>query len=182
MDSLPSTFIIEVDGRPISKFNGFVDDWGLQVCKLVEGGSEPAVFELRGRRLMSDGYVLNRYAIEDMSLMPKRVIWIKLGDPGDIPNVVAKKNGDDYSLAISGRVLCSSSLCLLLILWVDGTLAARDSIVVADILGSKLFPSDIWTQTDYSKTYQNEPSSRCDSSCKQLATVSLWPVRLLLQP
>jgi hypothetical protein len=181
MDSLPSTFFIEIDGRPISKFNGTVDDWSGELCKLVEGGSEPAVFELRGGRLMSDGHILTRHHIEDLSLMPKRVLWIRPDDRANQHKVVAEKNGDDYSLTISGRVLCSSSLCLLLILWVGGTLMARDGIVVADIMRRKLFPSDIWTQTDYSKRNQTEPSSRCDSSCKQLATVSLWPVRLLPQ-
>lgn len=181
MDSLPSTFIIEIDGRSISKFNGPVDERNGQLCKLVEGGSEPAVFELREGRLMSDGHLLTRYYIEDLSLMPKRVLWLKPDDRHNQPDVVAQKNGDDYSLTISGRVLCSSSLCLLLILWVGGNLMVRDGIVFADVMRRKLFPSDIWTQTDYSKRNQTEPSSRCDSSCKQLATVSLWPVRLLPQ-
>ena len=182
MDSLPSTLIIEIDGRPISKVNGPMDEWDGQSCKLVEGGSESAVFELRGSRLMSEGHILSRHFVEDLSLRPKRVLWFKPENRYNEHRVVAEKDGDDYSLTISGRVLYSSSLCLLLILWVGCPLMVRDGIVVADIMRRKVFPSDIWTQTDYFKRNQAEPSSRCDSSCKELATVSLWPVRLLLQP
>ncbi|RYN99354.1 hypothetical protein AA0120_g1610 [Alternaria tenuissima] len=117
MDSLPSTFIIEIDGRPISKVNGPMDEWDGQLCKLVEDGSEPAVFELRESRLMSNGHILTRHFVEDLSLMPKRVLWFKPDNRYNEHRVVAEKNGDDYSLTISG-----------------GTLMVRDGIVVADIL------------------------------------------------
>ncbi|KAH8635091.1 hypothetical protein IG631_10492 [Alternaria alternata] len=142
-----------------------MDEWDGQSCKLVEGGSEPAVFELRESRLMSEGHVLSRHFVEDLSLRPKRVLWFKPENRYNEHRVVAEKNGDDYSLTISG--------CPLMV---------RDGIVVADIMRRKVFPYDTWTQTDYFKRNQVEPSSRCDSSCKQLAIVSLWPVRLLPQP
>jgi hypothetical protein len=104
MDSLPGPFTIEIDGKPISKVNGPLDEetFGGQTCKHAKTGSEPAVFELKECRLISDGLVLSRGMVEDRSLMPKRVLWFKADEHPDPHRVIAHKNGNDYLLQMSG--------------------------------------------------------------------------------
>ncbi|CAG5184979.1 uncharacterized protein ALTATR162_LOCUS11177 [Alternaria atra] len=105
MDSLPRPFTIEIDGKPISKVNGPLDEdtFGGQTCKHAKTGSEPAVFELKECRLISDGLVLSRGMIEDRSLLPKRVLWFKADEHPDPHRVIAHKNGNDYLLQMSGN-------------------------------------------------------------------------------
>lgn len=139
MDSLPGPFTIEINGKPISKLSGPLDESSAGPCKHAETGSEPAVFELSENRLMSNGHMLTRYMVEDMSLMPKRVYWFRADDHDTKYRVVAKKNGDGYSLTMSGIMLRSASLCSLLT-FVDATLTVRDGAIYADLLQRKLFP------------------------------------------
>ncbi|KNG51986.1 hypothetical protein TW65_00371 [Stemphylium lycopersici] len=113
MDSLPAPFTIEIDGTPITKVSADAND-----KTHAQVGSEPAVFELKDKRLQCDGHFLARTIVEDRSFLPKRVWWFK--PDTDIPthDVVATKDGDSYQLKFS-----------------NAGLMTRDGGVFADLMG-----------------------------------------------
>lgn len=97
MDSLPAPFTIEIDGRPVAKPQADTQD-----RTHAKTGSEPAVFELKDKRLQSNGHVLARALAEDRSLMPKMVFWFKADTAMPIHDVVATQDGESYKLEFSG--------------------------------------------------------------------------------
>lgn len=97
MDSLPAPFSIEIDGSPISKPASDAQDQ-----THASTGTEPAVFELKNKRLQCDGHVLARALAEDRSFSPKKVWWFKADTATPIYDVVANKDGDSYQLQFSG--------------------------------------------------------------------------------
>ncbi|KAG9190305.1 hypothetical protein G6011_08393 [Alternaria panax] len=107
MDSLPRPFTIEVDGKPIAKVNGPLDEesYDGQTCKHAKTGSEPAIFELKQYRLISDGLVLSRELVEDLTLKPKRVYWFRADTYPVHHRVIAGKDGNNFSLQMSGSTL-----------------------------------------------------------------------------
>ena len=108
MDSLPAPFTIEIDGHAIAKPEADSPD-----RTLATTGAEPAVFELKDKRLQSNGHVLARALSEDRSLAPKKVFWFKADTSTPIFDVVATQDGDAYKLEFSGmsclRVAVQSS-------------------------------------------------------------------------
>lgn len=93
MDSLPKPFTVEIDGKPINKADANAED-----RTHAKVGSEPAVFELKDKRLHCDGYILARSQKEDRSLLPKQVMWFKADTDEPTHDVTAKKEGGDYTL------------------------------------------------------------------------------------
>ena len=96
MDSLPKPFTIEVNGKPISMVDDIPD--GREHAKV---GSEPAVFELKNKRLQCDGHILARSLVEDRSLLPKRVYWFPADSSEQTHDVTASKDGEEYRLHFS---------------------------------------------------------------------------------
>ncbi|KAK7429444.1 hypothetical protein QQZ08_004036 [Neonectria magnoliae] len=101
MASIDRDFTIIVDGQPISNPRG--DDDRIH----AEAGSDAAVFSLRDSRLQSGDWFLGRFAIEDRSLMPKRVYWFKAGsdEEHNIQPVHARQKGESYELRFSDAPL-----------------------------------------------------------------------------
>ncbi|EOA84010.1 hypothetical protein ACJQWK_00731 [Exserohilum turcicum] len=115
MDSLPAPFTIEIDGTPIAKAPADAAD-----RTQAHIGTEPAaVFELKDKRLQSDGHILARALSEDRSFSPKKVMWFKADTTVPVYDVVAAQDGEDYSLQFSGAGLMAS-----------------DGQVFADIMGT----------------------------------------------
>lgn len=141
MDSLPAPFTIEIDGTPIAKAPADAAD-----RTQAHIGTEPAaVFELKDKRLQSDGHILARALSEDRSFSPKKVMWFKADTTVPVYDVVAAQDGEDYSLQFSGTLLLLLWSCLLvhllfsLLLTAAGAgLMASDGQVFADIMGSEL--------------------------------------------
>lgn len=100
MAFIPTPFTITVDGKPVGNPEG--DEDRIQ----AKAGSQPAVFSLREGRLQSGNWFLGRSAIEDLSLMPKRVYWFKVGSGQDdaIRRVDARPNRGSYELQFEGRL------------------------------------------------------------------------------
>jgi len=96
MDSLPKPFTIEIDGKPVSKAGAIPD--GREQAKV---GSEPAVFELKNKRLECDGHILARSLLEDRSFLPKRVYWFPADSSEQTHDVTASKDGEEYRLHFS---------------------------------------------------------------------------------
>lgn len=99
MDTIEGSFIIHIDGKPIAKA---VDNGEDHIHAAV--GTEGAVLRLQEGKLLSENgeWILSRFPIEDLSLLPKRVFWMKTNSR---PNHVAhaEKNGDSYKLKIGGE-------------------------------------------------------------------------------
>lgn len=125
MDSLPAPFAIEIDGSPISKPASDTQDQ-----THASTGAEPAVFELKNKRLQCDGHVLARALAEDRSFAPKKVWWFKADTDTLIHDVVANKDGDSYQLQFAGTRLlavavqniafCSQSRLIISRRWLNG--------------------------------------------------------------
>ncbi|CEI61848.1 hypothetical protein FVEN_g2901 [Fusarium venenatum] len=72
MSSLPPRFIIVVDGKHVAK----PEQKGEEMFQ-AQSGDEPAIFELKGDRLVSGDYALGRWIVEDVSAQPKPIMWRK---------------------------------------------------------------------------------------------------------
>jgi hypothetical protein len=119
MDSLPAPFTIEIDGHPVAKPQADAQD-----RTHAKTGSEPAVFELKDKRLQSNGHVLARALGEDRSMRPKKVFWFKADTATPFHDVVATQEGESYKLEFSGAGLMT-----------------QDDDVFADIMGTH--PSNV---------------------------------------
>ncbi|KAJ5677921.1 uncharacterized protein N7477_003554 [Penicillium maclennaniae] len=99
MESLDRPFTIQIDDEYVTRVE---DDSEYPTHASV--GSEPAVFTLKNSVLECDGWYLGRHVIEDRSLMPKRILWFKVGeqDPGIIQPTLAEPEGDSYKLVLGG--------------------------------------------------------------------------------
>ncbi|EDU44172.1 hypothetical protein PtrSN002B_003807 [Pyrenophora tritici-repentis] len=93
MDTIPKPFTIEIAGKPITKIDAIPE--GREQAKI---GSEPAVFELKDKRLQCDGHILARALLEDRSLAPKRVYWYPADTDEKTQDVTATKDGEEYRL------------------------------------------------------------------------------------
>ncbi|KAF2271137.1 hypothetical protein CC78DRAFT_538812 [Lojkania enalia] len=117
MQSLDSSFIIEVDGKPIAKVSDNNED-RIQ----AKTGSEAALFTLKDGRLYSDDWILGRAMMEDRSLLPKPVLWFKSSADSQklVQPVTAHQNGDSYQIKFA-----------------DACLIAEDGNVFADLQGGE---------------------------------------------
>ncbi|KAF2130695.1 hypothetical protein P153DRAFT_336488 [Dothidotthia symphoricarpi CBS 119687] len=117
MDSLSSSFTVEVNGVSIAK----VEDNGEDQIQ-AKTGPEAAVFELKDGRLQCGDWVLGRSLVEDRSMLPKKVSWFKAGADNEkrIQRVTAHQDGDAYQLKFANACLIS-----------------EDGQVFADLLGGE---------------------------------------------
>jgi hypothetical protein len=101
MDTLPSPFSIEVNGKPIARIG---DSASTRTQAKVESGSDAAVFELKNGRLGCGGWLLGRNLTEDRSMLPKQVLWFKMAEEQErtIQPVTAEKDGDTFVLRFGG--------------------------------------------------------------------------------
>ncbi|KAF1832668.1 hypothetical protein BDW02DRAFT_502462 [Decorospora gaudefroyi] len=126
MDSIPSPFTIEIDGKPIVKVSDGAED-----RTHAKTGTDAAVFTLKDSRLQSDEWILARSLAEDRSLLPKKVLWFKADSDAAVHAVTASQEGDSYRLKFA-----------------DAGLMATDGEVYADLLGGELYPSRMVVYTD----------------------------------
>lgn len=99
MDGLDFPFKIEIDGKTIAEVDS--GDSGPTQAAL---GSNAAVFKLQDSRLISGDWILARNKSEDRSLLPKQVLWFKLGTETEerAQPVSAHKDGDKYQVKFAG--------------------------------------------------------------------------------
>ncbi|OAL44086.1 hypothetical protein IQ07DRAFT_615920 [Pyrenochaeta sp. DS3sAY3a] len=95
MDSIPSKFTIEINGKPIAN----VDD-GAEDHTQAKLGQDAAVFSLKDSRLQSGGWIIGRNWTENRSFGPKKVSWYKANADNEeqVQPVTAKKEADTYHL------------------------------------------------------------------------------------
>ncbi|RGP71038.1 hypothetical protein FSPOR_3726 [Fusarium sporotrichioides] len=72
MSSLPHRFTIVVDGKHVAK-----PEQKSEEMFQAQSGDEPAIFELKGDRLVSGDFTLGRWIVEDMTDQPKPIMWRK---------------------------------------------------------------------------------------------------------
>jgi hypothetical protein len=98
MDSIPSPFTIEIDGKPLAKIDQSADD-GTQ-AKL---GNDAAVFSLKNSRLQCGDWIMGRNFRENRSYGPKSVSWYKANPENEkqVQLVTAKKEGEAYQLVFT---------------------------------------------------------------------------------
>lgn len=115
MDSLPSSFTIEVNGNSIANV-GADAEHGVQ----AQTGSDAAVFTLKDGRLHCGDWVLGRSAKEDRSFLPKQVMWFKESEVGrrGVQPVTASEKGESYQLRFASKcfgrgasVCCKNTDC-----------------------------------------------------------------------
>lgn len=99
MGSLLSPFTIEIDGTPVAK----VEETTHRPIQATLG-PDAAVFTLKDHRLVCGDWALARNKSEDRSLLPKQVLWFKLGPESDerAQPVSARKEGDEYQIRFAG--------------------------------------------------------------------------------
>ncbi|PSN66939.1 hypothetical protein BS50DRAFT_378688 [Corynespora cassiicola Philippines] len=102
MDNLDSTFTIEINGSPICNLPGDVEE---PVQAKVGSSSDAAVFTLKDGHLQCGDWILGRALAENRSMLPKQVLWFKLGDKERAQPVAAHADGSSYSLRFSGAPL-----------------------------------------------------------------------------
>ena len=108
MDSIPSTFTIEIGGKPVANVEKDAED-GSQ-AKL---GAVPAIFSLKNSRLQSGDWIMGRNQVENRSYLPKRVSWYKANAENEklVQLVTAKKEGESYQLIFKSmfpRSMCAN--------------------------------------------------------------------------
>ncbi|CAN9136556.1 unnamed protein product [Alternaria sp. RS040] len=118
MDSIPSTFTIEIGGKPVANVEKDAED-GSQ-AKL---GAVPAIFSLKNSRLQSGDWIMGRNQVENRSYLPKRVSWYKANAENEklVQLVTAKKEGESYQLIFKNAKL----------------MVDDEGMVLADLLGGE---------------------------------------------
>jgi hypothetical protein len=112
MDSLPSPFTIEIDGKPIAKLAAGADDH-----TQARLGDEAAVFSLKDKRLQCGDWIVGRDLTENRSFLPKKVAWYKAGKENEerVQPVTARKEGEEYQLVFTSTLIildfCETSVC-----------------------------------------------------------------------
>jgi hypothetical protein len=140
MDSIPSPFTIEINGKPVAKIDQDADD-GTQ-AKL---GIDAAVFSLKNSRLQCGDWIMGRNLRENRSYGPKSVAWYKVNPENEkqLQLVTAKKEGEAYQLVFTSMfpqlIRANTDLYVVMLtprvdakLMVDG-----DGTVLADLLGGE---------------------------------------------
>ena len=98
MDQIPSSFTIEIDGKPIAKVEKSAED-----RSEVKLGHDAAVFTLKNSQLQSGGYIAGRDWTENRSFGPKKVSWYKANAENEkrVQPITAKQDGDKYELVFT---------------------------------------------------------------------------------
>jgi hypothetical protein len=113
MDSIPSSFAIEINGKTIARVDESAED--RTQAKL---GQDIAIFSLKDNRLRCGGWIMGRDLTENRSYGPKKVSWYKESTENQdrVRLVSAKKEGDAYRLIFTSmfpNVEFSSDICIL---------------------------------------------------------------------
>jgi hypothetical protein len=140
MDSIPSTFTIEIDGKPLARIDQGADD-GTQ-AKL---GKDAAVFSLKNSRLQCGDWIMGRNLRENRSYGPKKVAWYKANSENEkqVQLVTAKKEGEAYHLMFTSTFLLSIRAKTDMYVWmlklrIDAKLMLDgNDTVLADLLGGE---------------------------------------------
>ncbi|KAJ6119779.1 hypothetical protein N7523_004059 [Penicillium sp. IBT 18751x] len=105
MESLDRPFTIQIHDEYVTRVE---EDSDPLAHALV--GSEPAVFTLNDGVLECEGWYLGRHVVEDRSLLPKRVLWFRVGehDPGMIQPTLAEPEEDSYKLLLGDAGLIAT--------------------------------------------------------------------------
>lgn len=98
MANLDTPFTIEIDGTPIARVDGSVQDGPVHASL----GSDSAVFTLQGKRLKCGDLVLARNKTEDRSLLPKKVMWFHIDNSELVQPVTVQKDGEEYHIRFGG--------------------------------------------------------------------------------
>ncbi|KAF2662082.1 hypothetical protein K491DRAFT_687052 [Lophiostoma macrostomum CBS 122681] len=95
MESLDSSFTIEVDGKPIARPANDAED-----RTPAKTGTEAAIFKLQDGRLLSGDWALSRNVTENRAFLPKPVLWFKLEEDTEtrMKPVSAEQEGDSLKL------------------------------------------------------------------------------------
>lgn len=113
MESLDFSFKIEVDGKAIAQ----ADEGVQSPTQAVLGTKNAAIFTLQKNKLMSGDWILARNKTEDRSLLPKKILWFKMGTENEerAQPVSAEKEGSDYQIKFSGMCAgcISQARCIL---------------------------------------------------------------------
>lgn len=93
-------FTIEIAGATIAKVTETDNEEMIQAAT----GTDAAIFTLKEGHLLSGDWVLGRYQVEDRSLLPKKLLWIKASESGAerLQLVYAEKDGESYKLRFTG--------------------------------------------------------------------------------
>jgi hypothetical protein len=99
MSSLPHRFTILVDGKHIAK-----PEQKNEEMFQAQSGDEPAIFELKDERLVSGGFTLGRWVIENKSLQPKPIMWRKNHEASEeLQPVTVKEGANGPEISFSGQ-------------------------------------------------------------------------------
>ncbi|KAF2119063.1 hypothetical protein BDV96DRAFT_596844 [Lophiotrema nucula] len=95
METLKSSFTIEISGTPIAKVDNDAED-----RSQAKTGPDAAIFTLQDGRLKSGDWYLGRNKTENRSMLPKPVLWFKVNDENEkvVKPVSAEKEGDELKL------------------------------------------------------------------------------------
>lgn len=104
MDSLDTSFLIIIDGKPLSK----PDRSTKSNSQATAGDGTLASLKLHDGVLSSGDWILGRPVTEDEeSLGLKKVVWIKADNSGkgseEVQKVEAEKTGEAYKLLLGGE-------------------------------------------------------------------------------
>jgi hypothetical protein len=148
MDSLPSPFTIEIDGKPIAKLAADADDH-----TQARLGDDAAVFSLKDKRLQCGDWIVGRDLTENRSFLPKKVAWYKAGKENEerVQPVTARKEGEEYQLVFTSTFIMLDCVPAYTNSCADGKLMVEDGVVLVDLLGGGLrcfhfLCSDIYLQ------------------------------------
>jgi hypothetical protein len=103
MDNIPSPFTIEINGKPVTKFDESANEYSQ--AKL---GTDAAVFNLKNKQLQCGDWIMGRDLTENRSFGPKKVSWYKVNaeNEGRVQPVTAKKEEGAYQLTFTSRFNC----------------------------------------------------------------------------
>ncbi|KAH7073841.1 hypothetical protein BKA63DRAFT_41404 [Paraphoma chrysanthemicola] len=122
MDSIPSSFAISINGKPITQIDTSAADH-----TQAKVGKDAAIFTLQDSVLRSGDWIMGRDLTENRSFGPKQVSWYRASaeSEGRVQRVTAKKESGAYQL-----------------IFTKGTLiAGDDDLVFVDLLGEA--PSEV---------------------------------------
>lgn len=107
MDTIPFSFTIEINGKPIGKA-----ELGVQDHTQAKLGQDPAVFTLANSRLQNGDYWMGRDLTENRSFLPKQVSWYKASADNEqrVQPVTAKREANEYQLIFT-RMFQTRHLC-----------------------------------------------------------------------
>jgi hypothetical protein len=114
MDSIPSPFAIEINGKTIARVDKNASDH--TQAKL---GQDVAIFSLKDNQLRCGGWIMGRDLTENRSYGPKKVSWYRESAENQdrVRPVTAKREGDAYQLIFTSmfsnvRLSSGLKICL----------------------------------------------------------------------